>query len=83
MESGIEVLGTRVHRVPNRYRVALVIEGDGSRGMFSAGMCLGLEQLGLGSVSMLCTGRAAGYRLNESGESRAVSAKMITSFPRW
>jgi predicted acylesterase/phospholipase RssA len=50
VESGIEVLGTRVHRVPNRYRVALVIEGGGSRGMFSAGMCLGLEELGLESV---------------------------------
>jgi predicted patatin/cPLA2 family phospholipase len=33
-----------------RYRVALVIEGGGSRGMFSAGMCLGLEGLGLESV---------------------------------
>jgi hypothetical protein len=35
-----------VYRVPNRYRVALVIEGGDSRGMFSAGMCLGLEELG-------------------------------------
>ena len=32
---------------PNRYRVVLVIEGGGSRGMFSAGMGLGLEELGL------------------------------------
>jgi hypothetical protein len=44
--SVIEVLGIRVYRVPNRYRVALVIEGGDSRGMFSAGMCLGLEELG-------------------------------------
>jgi predicted acylesterase/phospholipase RssA len=50
VESGIEVLGTRVHRVPNRYRVALVIVGGGSRGMFSAGMCLGLEEHRLESV---------------------------------
>jgi len=50
VESVIEVLGIRVHRVPNRYRVALVIEGGDSRGMFSAGMCLGLEELGLLSV---------------------------------
>lgn len=50
MESVIEVLATRVHRTPDRYRVALVIEGGGSRGMFSAGMCLGLEELGLESV---------------------------------
>ena len=50
MESVIEVLGIRVHRVPDRYRVALVIEGGGSRGMFFAGMCLGFEELGLESV---------------------------------
>jgi predicted acylesterase/phospholipase RssA len=50
VESVIEVLGTRVHRIPNRYRVALVIGGGGSRGMFPAGMCLGFEELGLESV---------------------------------
>jgi len=50
VESVIEVLGTRLHRVPNRYRVALVIEGGGSRGISPAGMCLGFEELGLESV---------------------------------
>lgn len=47
LESVIEVLGTRAHRVPDRFRVALIIEGGGARGMFTAGMCLGLEELGL------------------------------------
>jgi hypothetical protein len=41
-----EVLGTRVHRVLNRYHVALIIEGGGPRGMFSAGMCLGSKNAG-------------------------------------
>ena len=46
MESVRRSVGARV--VP--YRVALVIEGSGSRGMFSAGMCVGFEELGLESV---------------------------------
>ena len=44
-----------MHRVPNRYRVALVIGGGGSRGMVSAGMCLGLEELGLEWIQCLQT----------------------------
>jgi hypothetical protein len=68
VEAVIEVSGARVHRVPDRYRVALIIEGGGSRGMFSAGMRLGLEELGLESVFVRCTGRAAGLPGKRVGE---------------
>ena len=37
----------RAAGVADNNRLALVIEGGGARGMFSAGMCLGLEELGL------------------------------------
>jgi hypothetical protein len=62
VESGIEVLGTRVHRVPDRYRVALVIEGGDSRGMFSAACASASKNSGLSRFSMRCTARAAGLR---------------------
>jgi predicted patatin/cPLA2 family phospholipase len=62
VESVIEVLGTRLHRVPNRYRVALVIEGGGSRGMFSAGMASASKNSGSSRFFEVVYRRAAGYR---------------------
>ena len=62
MESVIEVFGTRLHRVPNRYRVALVIEGGGSRGMFSADMASASKNSGSSRFFDAVYRRAAGYR---------------------
>ncbi|WP_433680739.1 patatin-like phospholipase family protein [Nocardia sp. CA-119907] len=50
-ESGIRADG---------YRLALVIEGGGSRGVYSSGMVLALEELGLASIFDAVYGTSAG-----------------------
>ncbi|MFE3446275.1 patatin family protein [Nocardia sp. NPDC059180] len=57
-----EVIRTRVESGSRTdgHRLVLVVEGGGSRGVYSSGMVHGLEQLGLGSVFDAVYGTSAG-----------------------
>mgnify|MGYP002652575502 CR=1 FL=1 len=58
--SVLDLIRARRDGLVDEHRLALVIEGGGSRGVYSSGMVLGLEELGLSEVFDAVYGTSAG-----------------------